>query len=255
VHLAGGDLGDKPAVPQHDDPVGEPEHLPYVVAGQRDRGALRAQPGDEPFHQGGFTHAERGGGFVEQQDARCPRHGPGDRDHLPLSARQRLHRAGGVRDGNAKLRQEMGRVGMQVDGGEQVPLSLVAEHDVGTDVEVVGERQVLPDDPHAASRGGHRIRGKRLSVQLDGARVGGEVAAERPDQRCLPGAVLPGDGDAFPSPHRQADPVEGGQRPEPHSQPGRRKFRRCRRAGIGGSGHALHCYALGSVNWTIALEW
>ena len=40
VHLARRHLGDHPAVPQHDDPVGEPEHQLRVVAGQQDRGAL-----------------------------------------------------------------------------------------------------------------------------------------------------------------------------------------------------------------------
>src|SRR5262249_60085911 len=55
-------IADPPRVPQHHDPVGEPEHLRRVVAGEQDRGVLLAKPGDQPLDQGGLLHAERGGG-------------------------------------------------------------------------------------------------------------------------------------------------------------------------------------------------
>ena len=139
AHLVGADLGDHPAVPQHHDPVRQPEHQPGVVAGQQDRGALLAQPGDEPLDQRRLLHPERGGRLVEQQQPGVVGHRPGDRHHLPLAARQRPDRQRGVPHRDAELREQPGRLLVQCDVGEHVPASLVAEHHVRRHVEVLGQ--------------------------------------------------------------------------------------------------------------------
>ena len=96
VHLARQQLRDHPAVPQHHDPVRQPEHQLRVVRRQQDRGAPRAQPGDQPLDERGLPHRERGGRLVEQQDPGVVRHRPRDRHHLPLRAGQHPDRPRGV---------------------------------------------------------------------------------------------------------------------------------------------------------------
>ena len=58
VGVGGTQVAHDPALPQHHDAVGEPEHLVDVVAGQQDRGALLPEAHDEFFDLGRFLHAE-----------------------------------------------------------------------------------------------------------------------------------------------------------------------------------------------------
>ena len=226
VHLARRHLGDDPSVPQDDDPVREPEHLPGVVAGEQDRRALFAQPADQALDQGRFLHAQGGGRLVEQQHPRIVRHGPGDRHHLPLPAGQGLDRPRSVPQRDAEPVEQLGRVAVKCHVGEQVPETLVAEHDVRRDVEVVVQRDVLPDDAHAQPRGRGQIRRDRPAAQPDRSGDGGDVARDGADQRRLPGAVLPGERHELPGLHRQVDPVQCCKRTETHSKRRDRQFRR-----------------------------
>jgi hypothetical protein len=104
--------------------------------------------------------------------------------------------------------------------GERVPQALIAEHHVRGDVQVVAQRQVLPDDADAEPGGGDRIRRHRPAAQPDRARDGCEVAADRADQRGLPGPVLPGDRHDLPGAHREIDSVQRCKRAKAHSERG-----------------------------------
>ena len=59
VRVGRAQVGDHPALAQHHDAVGEPEHLVDVVAGEQDRGALLAQAHDQLFDLGRFLDAQR----------------------------------------------------------------------------------------------------------------------------------------------------------------------------------------------------
>ena len=51
-----------------------------------------------------------------------------------------------------------------------------------------------------------------------------DVARDGPDERGLARAVLPGQGHHLPGPQREADPLERGERAEPHREPGHREL-------------------------------
>jgi len=67
-----------------------------VVGDQDDAEAAIARLGDQAQHDGGLVDAERRGRLVEDQDLGAEMHRPGDRQALPLAARQRADRLRGI---------------------------------------------------------------------------------------------------------------------------------------------------------------
>jgi hypothetical protein len=148
-------VGRDPALAQHHDPVGQPEHLVDVVAGQQDRGALLPQAHDQLFDLSRLLHAQRRRRLVQGQQPRPAAHGPGHRHQLPLPAGQRADGQGGVlqRDAQRAQQRRSGRV--EPGLGPHQPPRLLAEQDVSRDIQVVAQRQVLPDhgDPELGRAG------------------------------------------------------------------------------------------------------
>ncbi len=77
-------LGDKPALVEHRDPVGEPQRRAPVRDQQR--GPARHDPVQGLVDLGLHPRVDRRGCVVENQDARVGEQGAGERHPLPLSA-------------------------------------------------------------------------------------------------------------------------------------------------------------------------
>ena len=202
-------LAHDPALPQYDDAAGQAEHLLDVVAGQQDRGALLPQPHDQLFDLCCFLRAERGGRLVQGQQPGLAAHGPRHRHQLPLPAGQRADVTRRVTERNAQRGQQFS--GGRVEPGlrHQHPGALPAEHDVGGDIQVVAQGQVLPDhrDPLLDRRG---LVGRHAPTREEHLAAGRDhFAGDAADQSGLARAVLAGQGDEFTGPHAQVDVVAG----------------------------------------------
>ena len=234
------EVGDDPALAQHHDAVGQPEHLIDVVAGQQDRGALLAQPGDELLDLSRLHHPERGGGLVQGQQPGFAAHGPGHGHQLALAAGQRTDLAGGVTQRDAQAVEQGGRRPVEAAVGEHHPARLAAEQHVGRDVQVLAQGQVLPDHGHALPGRGGRVRGDPAAGDVDLTLAGGDVPGDAAHQRGLAGAVLAGQRDQLARADGQAHAVQGLDRTEPGGQTGHRQQRRHRWLGqLGSCDHSL----------------
>src|SRR5690606_21359777 len=91
-HLEGARRGDAATV-EHDDGVGEPDGEVEVVHGHHDRGAARGGQAGHRFEgEQLVVQVEVGGGLVEDQDLGVLRDRAGDRDPLPFTAAELVHR-------------------------------------------------------------------------------------------------------------------------------------------------------------------
>ena len=156
--------------PQHDDPVGDGHDVGHVVADEDHAVAALAQPLDEVEHLGGLRDAERRGGLVEDDDL-------GDR----RAAIARSRRSGAAR--RTALRPGCAPTGSWRQLAQQPPglaspcstsssgrprAQLAAEPQVGDDVEVVAQREVLEHRRDAELlRIGRAADLDRLAVELD----------------------------------------------------------------------------------------
>ena len=77
-----------PAVLEHDDAVGEEQHVENVV-GDDQRGPVGQHTAEHLAHGGGGGDVECGQGFVQQEEPGIGRQRPGDCDALGLAAGQR----------------------------------------------------------------------------------------------------------------------------------------------------------------------
>ena len=233
-------IGDDPALPQHQDPVGQPEHLVDVVAREQDRGALFPQPGDELLDLGRLDDPERCGGLVEGQQPRLAAHGAGHGHQLALAARQGADQAGGVPDRDTETVQQRRRGRVETAFREDHPARLPAEQNVRRHVEVLAQRQVLPDHGDALAGHSGRVRVDLAAGEEDLALRGGDVPGNAADQRRLAGAVLPGQGDKLTGADRQVHPVKGPHGPECDTETGHgQQWRRHYLGQLGSCNHVL----------------
>ena len=149
------------------------------------------------------------GRLVEDHEARIEAQRLGDLDHLLLGERQARHRRR-RREGRAQP-VEIGLHGgaqlFGVDELEEAALSrLAADVDVGADVEIVEEIELLMDEgdarAHRAANGQRRIG---RAIDLDGAAVGRDDAAEDLHQGRFAGAVLADEADDLAGANLQAE--------------------------------------------------
>ena len=181
-------VGHDPALAQHHDAVGEPEHLVDVVAGEQDRGALLAQAHDQLFDLGRFLDARAtavGSSRASSRGLRPMARATATSCRWPPDSDADAAR--GVLQRDAQVCEQ--RRGRRVEAGlrQHEPLRFLAEHDVGRDVQVVAQRQVLPDHGDALLRRAARIRRHPLAAEVD-------LAARRDRRRrrySAPGVVLP----------------------------------------------------------------
>ena len=159
------ELADHLAMAQHDDPVGDPEHLLGVTADQQHGRSLLTQPRDQVLQIRGLGRAQRRRRLVEHQQLRPARQRPRDGDQTALTVGQLADQPRRVPDRNPQAAEHVGGRDLEAQVREHQPPRLGAEQHVAGDVEVVAQRQVLPDDRDAAPAGGGRIgrerRGRR----------------------------------------------------------------------------------------------
>ncbi len=249
VQLARRGVGHDPAVAQHDDAVGQPEHLLDAVRHEQQGVAGGAAPAEQSLHRAGLADAQRGGGLIEDQHAGLLEERPGDGQDLALSTRQQPDGPAQIVDDDAQFGQQGLSPQVHVGVGQPHPPVLAPEEQVGDGVEVVAHGQVLP----------HHRQGGRPAGDLDRAGVGHHSAGDAVDERRLPGAVLADGSDQLARMHRQVDPVEHQPPTEPlgeaaHAQDGRGGRRGVLGGGArfgGGHDHGAGTLAPGSPPATV----
>ena len=151
-------------------------------------------------------------GLVTPLYARVGRKRLGNLHHLLLGQRQAIEprRGGNVEAEPLEQRPGVGVDGPAVDQREPPESRFASEEDVGCDVEVVEDVQLLVDERHAEP---HRIRdvgdADRLAVEEDGALVRLVDAPEDLHQGGLARAVLPAEGHHLAPADLQIDPIQG----------------------------------------------
>ncbi len=182
-------------------------HVGHVVADEQDAETALAQPLDEVEHLGGLLDAECRGRLVEDDDLRLADERAGDGDDLPLAAGERGDRDADAGDADGQGVQQLLGALLHGDLVEDRALAqLVAEEEVGDDVEVVAQRQVLVDDGDAEFLGVVRpVDLHRLALPLDGALVDGMHPGDGLDQGGLAGAVVADEGDDLTGADLQVD--------------------------------------------------
>jgi hypothetical protein len=218
MDLGGRDLGHHPAVPQYHDPVCQPEHEVDVMAGQQHGRPPGALAPDQLLDLAGHRDPERGGRLVQQQQPRPACHRPGHCDQLPLAAGKRPDVAAGSRQGNAQLREQLGRLRVHAHVGGELQPPLPAEHQVRGDVQVVAQGQVLPEHADALAGDRDRIGRQRRALDQDLAARRGDVAADAADQCCLASPVLAGQRDDLARPDCEVHPGQRLQRAVAHRE-------------------------------------
>lgn len=216
IGVGGGriELGDHGPVPEHDDPVRQPQDLPDVVGAEQHGPSLAPQPANELLDPSGLAGSQRGGRFVQHQQARFPEQRPGQSQHLALATREHLDGAVGAAGAEGDPEPLQHRSGLAVDpgpGAEQ-RTRFQTRHQVLGDVEIFCQLHVLVEDGDPAGRGdGNR---DRQAGRVDPAGGGCRVACDTLDQGRLPGPVLPHNCDDLAPADLQVDLVERPQRAE-----------------------------------------
>ena len=193
--------------------------------------AVLAQALDEVEHLGGLGDAERGRGLVEHDDLGVAEERARDRHGLALAAREAGDRDAHRGDAGRQLPEQAPALLLHrhlVEGARVVELA--AEEEVGDDVEVVAERQVLEDGRDAEVLGlGRAVDGRGLAVELHGALVGRVDARDGLDERRLAGAVVADQGDDLVRADVEVDAAEGLHGAEALGDPPQREHGRLRR--------------------------
>ena len=140
-----------PSEPKHHDSIRHGAHDLHVVADDHHAQAAVPNAFDQVQYLGRLRNAEGGGRFVEKDDPWIHQQGTGDRDRLTLTAGEGGDRFPDARDARRELCQQrpgadFHRHLVELQRGELPP-----EKDVGDDVEVFAQRQVLKHrrDPEA----------------------------------------------------------------------------------------------------------
>ncbi len=238
-------VGHDPALAQDHDAVGQPEHLIDVVAGQQDRRALLPQPGDQLLHLGRLHHPERSGGLVQGQQPGLAAHGPGHRHQLALAAGQRADPPGGVPQRDTQAVELGRRRPVEPAVGEHHAARFPAEQHVGGDVEVLAQRQVLPDHGDTLPGGGGWVAGDPVAGDVHLTLAGHDVPGDAAHQRGLARAVLARQGDQLAGTDGQVHAVQGLNCAVPDGQARNRQQRHHRWLGqLGGCDHSLIVWQL-----------
>ena len=201
---------------EDEDPVGDLEDVDQVVADHDHAEPALAQAPDQVQHLRRLGDAERRRRLVEQHDLGLAEQRAGDRDLLALAAGERADLAAQAGDRHRQVGEQLARpvlhprlVELARDRAGPGRDLLAPEEEVGDDVEVVAEGEVLVDgrDPQV----GRVLRfGDRdlLAVEADRAGVGAVDAGDRLHHRRLAGAVVADEADDLARVDGEVDPVQ-----------------------------------------------
>src|SRR6185312_14928836 len=210
----GANAGDAPLA-KHDDAVGDLEGVQHVVGDDDGGNAARPHLLDQLEAAVGLADAEGGEGLVEQYELAAPMNEAAQLDRLALAAAQILHRRGDRRDLGADLAQ--GPLGFLAHGAlaqhleaEDVAVELAAHEEVGDDVHVRTDRQVLIDRLDAQALGGGRaVDDDRLALEQQAAGIGLDGAGDDLHQGGFAGAVVAQQRHDLAGLHREIDVTQG----------------------------------------------
>ena len=206
-------VDDEPPVAEHEDAVAMRERLLEAVGDEDEADALGCQlvrQREEPL---AFAGGERGGGFVEDEEARLLGDRLGELDELLLAAPEAAER--GARVDVAEADPGEHATGGHVQATEADEAAAVgpvaAEEDVLGDAERAGGGELLVDEAdadvlafaHRGERGGAAVEG-------DLAGRGREGAGDDVDQRRLAGAVLADEADDLARRDAEVDAMQHG---------------------------------------------
>ena len=184
------------ALPDHHDPVGDLEGLLHDVGDDDDADALARHVADHLQTASRLLDAERRKGLVEQDQLAAPMDETIEFDGLALAARQMLDLGAQRRNGGAGRRHGLGdlrfhRAFVEHRNAEPALGQFAAHEEIGDDVDIGAEREVLVDRLDAGALGLRRRLGQeRLALEqhLSGRRL--HAAGDDLDQRRLAGAVV-----------------------------------------------------------------
>src|SRR5262249_3497038 len=145
--------------------VGQSEELLDVVGDEKNRDALVPEVEHEALDLGGFLQTERGRGFVEDEQAWLVVHRLGEGEEAAMAARERGDAPTRVREREGQPGEDRGGARVDVGFGAEQESGLSAEEQVRGDVEVLAEREVLPDDGDAIGGDGRPGRGGRPEAE------------------------------------------------------------------------------------------
>src|SRR6185312_549860 len=220
--VGGALFGDLAATMHNDDAVGDGEHVRHHVGDEDDGRTLFLELADELEHLLLLGDAEIVGRLVHNHQLGLPVDGARDGDRLPLPAREALDRLGEARKDDVERLEPFAGFAQHrlvvhgLDQAAQIAvLELAAEEDVGGDVEVLRQRQVLVDGLDAGAARVERLRkAPLLSFEPDLAVVGRMHARDALDQRRLARAVVAQERHDLARSDLPAHVVDGGQAAE-----------------------------------------
>ena len=203
---------DRASVAEHDDAVGDLEHLVEAVGDVDHADAALAKLAQHREQVADVLRGQARRRFVEHEEVALDGERPGDRDHRLLRPGQApdAHRRREVATDPGECLPRRPLAGAPVD--ERAAARVATGHrDVLADAHPLDQAEVLVDERDRLAHAG--VAGRvpvGHAVDDDVARVRRVDAAEDLDQRRLPGAVLPEERDdlAAPDVHRHV-----GQRP------------------------------------------
>jgi hypothetical protein len=177
---------------------------PHVVARDEQRATvLFTQLGEPRAHPSRDVGVERGGRFVEHEQARAVQGRAHDPDQRPLARRELgAHRSREMRDA------EPLEPGIDLRVGVGDPVEASVEPEVLTHAQALGQRQVARRETDLG-RGAAAIAVHAKTADLDRAGVGRDHTEDHQERRRLAGAV----GTEQPNPlarvHQQVDAIDG----------------------------------------------
>ena len=205
-------VGGDPAVDDLDRAGGALGREGPVVRDQQHRLPVGVQVGEQPAYVGTGRGVQRSGRLVGQQQRRPVHQRPGHGHPLPLAARQPTRVGAGVAV-DAQRPEQLGGPSGRLPATHAGQLG--REDDVLEHGEVVQQVEELEDQP---DRGAPVPRRGRLAQGVDATAADGDGARGRPveagdqvQQRGLPAAGRPEDGDGLAGGHGQRDVVQGGR--------------------------------------------
>ena len=181
---------------QHDHAVGDLQRVQDVVGDHDYSDAALLDLLDQLQPAPGLGYAQGGERLVEQHQPAAPMDEAGQLDRLPLAARERVDT--GAQRGDAAAERAQGRGGLglhlalaQPAQARDAPGQLAAHEEVGDDVDVRAQGEILVDRLDAGGLGVGRARERDL-LSLDRERAAARRlgAGDDLDQRRLAGPVV-----------------------------------------------------------------
>ena len=189
-------VGDHPAMAQHDDAVCDVEDAVQSVRDEQDRNSLLAECANDLQNCCAFVDTERCGRFIEHENRRVVLCSASDGHQLSLATRQAFDRAIQVGQLNTERCEHLG--GSALHGNRSqcaANLEFPTEEEVCRDREVAAQCEILPDDGDTSADRISRPAAQLDAANGDGAAVWTSCLGNAPYKRGLASTILAHDRD------------------------------------------------------------